>query len=455
MTGYGILGVSTGFGVRPVNLKYLFLLPAVLLAGCSSFGEGLMRGFLSQETEDTRQCYVRGAAFDGIEQFIGATTRPGPKQGGEVKLLMVHGIGNHLPGYATRLAENLARELQLSVVDRTPKVLNLRLYLRPELFENEVSMGRMRGELGDSNGIVTVQRYRSKDGTRGMTFYELTWSEITEPDKRIIEYDNSGDFSFRRAGLNNDLKHFVNSHLPDPMIYLGDAHGNIQTAVTQTLCWMFTRDYTELPNQTEEACKLVDFSPDELHNDSFAFISHSLGSRILTDAMQSLTAAVAETGQSAELRDKEIAWADALKNESMRIFMLSNQLPLLQLGRQIPPVTNQFDDYCTAEGEKWDERVFAQAKIVAFSDPNDILSWSVPPGYADRYMDSRMCPVLTNVIINIAEVRSVFGIELASADEAHTEYDNDARVIKMIAHGISNDDIDPMIAERCEWMQVN
>jgi hypothetical protein len=397
---------------------------------------------------------VRGPAFDGIEQFIDATTQPGPKMGGEMKVLMVHGIGTHLPGYATRLAENLARELQLNVVDRTPKIINLRLHTRRDIYESEVSKGRMRGELGDSNGVVTVQRYRSKDGTRGMTFYELTWSKITEPDKRIIEYDNSGTFSFRRADLNNDLKQFVNSHLPDPMIYLGDAHGNIQIAVSQTLCWMFTRDYTEVPEQTDEACKLVEYSPDELRNDSFAFISHSLGSRILTDAMQSLTAAVAETGQSRELTEDELVWAGTLKNESMRIFMLSNQLPLLQLGRQVPPVTNQFTDYCTADGEKRDERVFAISKIVAFSDPNDILSWSVPPGYADRYMDSRMCPVLTNVIINIAEVKSVFGIEIAAANEAHSEYDNDERVIKMIAHGVSDEGTDPLVAERCEWLQV-
>ena len=129
-----------------MNTKPLLLLPLLLLqSACSSFGEGLMRGLVNRETEDTRQCYVRGPSFDGIEQRIDATTRPGPKQDGDVKVLMVHGIGTHLPGYSTRLAENLARELNLDVVDRTPKVISLRLHTHPQVFEEAVARGMMRG----------------------------------------------------------------------------------------------------------------------------------------------------------------------------------------------------------------------------------------------------------------------------------------------------------------------
>ncbi len=439
-----------------MNSKLLLLLPLLLLqAGCSSFGEGLMRGLVNQETEDTRQCYVRGPSFDGIERRIDATLEAGPKQDGDVKVLMVHGIGTHLPGYSTRLAENLARELNLDVVDRAPKIIKLRLHVHPRVFQEAVDRGIMRGELGESNGTVTLQRYRSKDGTRKMTFYELTWSEITEPDKRVINYDSSGEYSFRRAGLNHELKQFINNVLPDPLIYLGDAQGNIQTSVSQTLCWMFTRDYEEVPQQTDEACEFYGYTPDDLRNDTFTFISHSLGSRILTDSLQTITATVAygQGEQSDETLKVSTQWVDTLKNESLSIFMLSNQLPLLQLGRPPPLVTNQFPDYCTAEGNKREGRVFAESRLVAFSDPNDILSWSVPPGYEDQYIDSRMCPVLTNVIINIAEVKKVFGVELASAGDAHRNYDNDERVIKMIAHGV-NESADPMIKERCEWLEV-
>ena len=365
-----------------MNLRLLLLLPLLLMqSACSSFGEGLMRGLVNQEKEDTRECYVRGPGFDGIEQSVDATAEGEAKLHGEVKVLMVHGIGTHLPGYSTRLAENLARELDLNVVDRTPKTVSLRLNVPPKVFEELKAQGVMRGELGDSNGFLMTQRYRSKDGTRAMSFYELTWSEITEPDKSVINYDSSGEYSFRRAGVNHELKQFINNHLPDPLIYFGDAQGNIQASVGQTLCWMFTRDFDELPVHTDEACEFLGRTPQELEirKDSYAFISHSLGSRILTDSLQTITASIALGKSESAVRSEKVArlWVETLQSTRLSIFMLSNQLPLLQLGRPIPEVTNQFNDYCTVEGARKEGRVFKESRIVAFSDPNDILSWSV------------------------------------------------------------------------------
>jgi hypothetical protein len=431
----------------------VFLLLA-FVGGCSSFGEGFGRALMQkQEQEDTRACFIRGPAFDGIEQLIDKAEEPGPKSGGDLKVLMVHGIGTHLPGYSTRLAENLARELDLNVVDREPKTVSLRLPIEKETLEVTSSRGVMRGKSGDDNGKLTVHRYRGKNSQQRMIFYELTWSEITEADKKIIAYDDSGEYSFRRAGVNNDLKHFVNSHLPDPLIYLGDAQLNIQLSVSQALCWMFTRDYDQIPKRTDELCQFQQFPPTQVREDSYVFVSHSLGSRILTDALQLVTASMARIEQL-EASENVTAWRDSLRNESLTIFMLSNQLPLLQLGRDVPEVTNQYDDYCTDDGKYRDKRVFRKSSIIAFSDPNDILSWAVPSGYEDANMDSRLCPSLVNVIINIAEVKTVFGLELASPGDAHRGYDNDERVIKLLAHGINNDNPDPMLKQRCEWMEV-
>jgi hypothetical protein len=441
-----------------MNFRIFLILPLLFLnSGCSSFGEGLMRGLVQQENEDTRQCYVRGPAFDGIDQMIEMSAQPGAAQDGDIKVLMVHGIGTHLPGYSTRIAENLARELGLDVVERTPKVVTLRLHADPAQFKENVARGRTRGELGEENGNLTLQRYSNKDGSRSMVFYELTWSEITAADKRIMNFDDSGAYSFRRAGLNNDLKKFINSHLPDPLIYLGDAQGNIQNAVSQALCWMFTQDYEELPERVDRICDFHDYPPDQLFKDSFVFVSHSLGSRILTDALQGVTAAVARERDDASGRYSEVAaqWVDAMRREPLTIFMLSNQLPLLQLGRPVPEVTNQITEYCTAEGVNSGGRVFAESKIIAVSDPNDILSWSVPPGYEDQYIDSRMCPVMVNVIINIAKVKNFLGVELAAPGEAHRGYDNDDRVVKMIARGVGKPRSDPLIQERCEWIEVH
>jgi hypothetical protein len=32
-----------------------------------------------------------------------------------------------------------------------------------------------------------------------LTFYELTWSEITREEKALLAFDNSGEYDFRQA----------------------------------------------------------------------------------------------------------------------------------------------------------------------------------------------------------------------------------------------------------------
>ena len=64
----------------------------------------------------------------------------------------------------------------------------------------------------------------NKARTRELIFYELTWSEITEGEKKAIEFDSSKEYTFRRTTLNGFMKAFFNSHIPDPLIYLGEAH---------------------------------------------------------------------------------------------------------------------------------------------------------------------------------------------------------------------------------------
>ena len=68
---------------------------------------------------------------------------------------------------------------------------------------------------------------------------------------------------------------------------------------------------------------------------------------------------------------------------------------------------------------------FKRVNVVAFSDPNDLLSYGITQDFVDNYLDSRMCPAVTNVNINVAEEISVFGAGVVNPVTAHTEYDND------------------------------
>ncbi|TXL00535.1 hypothetical protein BMR11_02730, partial [Methylococcaceae bacterium CS5] len=83
---------------------------------------------------------------------------------------------------------------------------------------------------------------------------------------------------------------------------------------------------------------------------------------------------------------------------------MSNQLPLLEMGALPPEVVDQHDKYCVPGGEQYQQRMVAQTSIIAFSDPNDLLSYAIPQQFAQRRLDSRLCAEITNININVAHV---------------------------------------------------
>ena len=71
--------------------------------------------------------------------------------------------------------------------------------------------------------------------------------------------------------------------------------------------------------------------------------------------------------------------------------MLSNQLPLLEAGREGQQVTGQIGAYCGPSPTK-PGRFFAKTEIIAFSDPNDLMSYPVPDKFADKYIEFAPVP---------------------------------------------------------------
>jgi hypothetical protein len=66
-----------------------------------------------------------------------------------------------------------------------------------------------------------------------------------------------------------------------------------------------------------------------------------------------------------------------------------------------------------------------------------------------------MCTVVSNISINVAHVVDVMGFsEVANPMEAHVGYDHDERVVELLAHGLSDNNISPVIKERCQWVEI-
>jgi len=429
----------------------LVLMP--LLGGCASVAEGVTTALMAspEDKEDTRSCDVSGHTFKGLEEYMvrqeDASSGSGnPENHPTLKVLMIHGIGYHDTGYSTRFSTNLTRELKLNVKEETAKKIDLDHPLRAD----EKPLGHL-----------TVSRFYNKSKTRELIFYELTWSNIIEEEKSRLKYDDSGAYTYKRAGINNVMKSFINSHAPDPMIYLGGSQLYIMTSVGQALCWMFAKDWEDLADHQNSFCNSrIQSLSEGLEKDDHAIVTHSLGSRIIIDSLQALAVqsqggavgAVKEDMRKYPTVRKLLA---SLQKEKLPIFMLANQLPLLQLGRKDPEVTGQIKQYCREEGPNYQKRLFKELEIVAFSDPNDLLSYEITPVFADKRMDSRICPRMINVSINIAEVISLFGLgEFASPGEAHNGYSGDERLIKLIVHGIGHEGAADLIKERCTMLEI-
>jgi hypothetical protein len=420
------------------------LATAWLLAGCAAFGEGVARGLLTSSGEpaaDTRMCEISGPAFSGILPLLErqAGYPPLGQAGPErpiLKVIMVHGVGTHVPGYSARLSANLARSLGLTVVAPEAKAFPIEAAAFP----------------GETLGTLTVTRHTNVARDREMLFYELTWSPISQLAKDAIAFDSTAVYAHRRASLNNVFKQFVNDVAPDPLVYTGTGRERIQTTIGQALCWALSTDWQGMPDQQQRCNIDTPGFASRLDVDEFAFITHSLGSRITTDGLTRLTQYV----ETAEADSPEVARvSQSLQERDVKIFMLANQLPLLQSGLEPASVQSAVSAHCLPDGTDFANRLFQETELIAFSDPNDLLSYPIPDAFVRDHVDSRLCPKQVNVTINIAPVRSVLGLgEFANPLAAHSDYDDDERVIGLITRGIGQPETAAVVEERCSWLEV-
>jgi hypothetical protein len=431
---------------RPASRLLALLVLLTLLGGCASFGEGLGRGVLSsfQGSSDTENaaCEVSGAPFEGIEGALqsqdgqGAIGVTPAANRSVVKVMMVHGIGSHSPGYSGRTTANLTAALGLDV--RAPQVKSIDI-LSPD--DPSVSLG-----------TLTLQRFSDNARERELLVYELTWSRISDPARANLAFDTTQKFSRNRARLNQLGKGFVNDVLVDPLVYVGVGHDRILSSVHQGLCWAYSTDWDGFPAQAEVCSQTDPRLGSRVQQDRFFFVTHSLGSKILLEALE--TTAQGLTAQQ-DSNPRAIPFRSALQNHSPTVFMLANQLPLLQAGFPPVPVSGQTDAYCKPAGEHFDQRMVSRTKVVAFSDPNDLLSYSIPEDFTQNGIDSRLCPQVVNVTLNIAQVSTLFsGDGFANPLSAHTEYNNDERVIGLMTGGLGQDETLPVVNQRCSWIRV-
>lgn len=411
----------------------------LLVSGCSSISKGVAEAILEQKTADTRKCRIEGSPFPGIAQSLQAQNKNTPDK--TTKILAVHGISHHIPGYSTHFKDQLTHTLNLNISSSSYKEI---------LIQSEDSFD----ENGQPENIGTLHITRHQDSEQQQTllFYELTWSQISDPARRALEYDSSGQYNYHRARINQALKEFINDAVPDLMAYRGTSKQKINQAVSQAVCWTFYGDWDDLPDSGSHYCDIRkrDFSK-HLMDDDYFFVTHSLGSRITVDTLAYAAELSEQLGPESPKAKKLF---DVLKNKKFQVYMLSNQLPLLQLGMEKPPVVGQHDAYCTPSGAHYNERIFKQINLIAFSDPNDVLSYPIPPNYEKHSLDSRLCANIVNVNINVAYIKKAFELDFANPIEAHNNYWGDRRVSLIVRDGMSRTADSDKLEHECSWIET-
>ena len=98
---------------------------------------------------------------------------------------------------------------------------------------------------------------------------------------------------------------------------------------------------------------------------------------------------------------------------------------------------------------------FGGIEPFAFSDPNDLLSYTIPPQFVDQQLDARLCIEATNILINVADVHDLLGFgKIANPLTSHTAYSSDDRVIALIAKGIGNPNTSSLVLDKCKWTRL-
>ncbi|MEJ2405622.1 MAG: hypothetical protein P8171_15250 [Candidatus Thiodiazotropha sp.] len=231
-----------------------------------------------------------------------------------------------------------------------------------------------------------IYRYELDYQGKPITLDMVVWSELIAERRAELCFDSvkedsgmvyqaCGDranYPYRRAKLNNALKSgLLNACLADAMIYIG-GYGRV---VRDKLRPEIEAALAPSPDGTKPAVLLM---------------SESLGSKVMFDTIQQIMGN----------RSKSLAAAGAVSTlqNTVQIMMFANQIPMLDLADSEPARVSASWQTSAGEagsslhgfvgalrkisGQKLKEaEKIDRLKVVAFSDPNDVLSYRLPNDY--------------------------------------------------------------------------
>jgi hypothetical protein len=305
------------------------------------------------------------------------------------------------------------------------------------------------------NGASLIKEALRTPGTMNsattVELWFLDWTALTAPYKLTGVHDPESPpgnpYRYSRAGLNDSLKQgLIKDCFADVVVYLGKNGDPIRRDTQFALCEFFGGQLN-----SETGCVGASASRATM------LVSESLGSSILFDGFRSLKfdyvhapqPAAALTAPQARrsrrplraevnagiLRRNNAALQSQANSHDMtsamtsltNFFMLANQIPLVGLAGGPSPgeiVRNESLDQFIASATEMRTGGAKPLTIVAFVDPNDLLSFRLIPK-SDRAR-------IVNFVVSNAETYLDYA---ARPDEAHCNYVRNGYVMHAIVFG--------------------
>jgi hypothetical protein len=269
---------------------------------------------------------------------------------------------------------------------------------------------------GEHFGAIRISDY-TQNGILTARVYEVTWSPTVDAIKeRQFAVDESYDAE-RVYGDKYLKTYLMNERLADPVLYVGTYRQHMQYPLLRGI-----------------ESVLKDFAP----RDELAIFTYSLGSYMTYDTLLAMSEGRPILGDA----NYSASSVRALIGHTNYIYMLANQLPLLELSEvrgpahseKMPDAVNQLSQVRAEHFRQ--SRLERQISpihlhLVAFTDPNDLLSY--PLGNTNVMESGSDQIAYSDVMISVAHSAL---LDLAvNPITAHTGHDKDRRVLDLIAHG--------------------
>jgi len=352
------------------------------------------------------------------DSFLGLEDTIQQSQDKEAVLIVIHGMCDHKKPWITKKVKQFSNIMEMEIN-----------------FPNSSSTDPLTLISSTSDGIEGYRANLTRETSKeSLTIYGIIYSQPSYEKKQSLCSDvssktdvcSSDDITYQheRATLNADLKNdLMNNCLADAVYYLGDGGDIIRSGVREVVDDIFKDIETD----------------EQLKNSSISFISESLGSKVLTDAI------LCDSASNIENRAHTLA-------KTQSIFLAANQIPLLNLGhsnnncaaRSTRTYTNsqinsnQNNWSILAELISYHRQSVSQdlsgikissitpINIVAFTDPNDLLSYEV----TNANVNSKS--KITNVTVSNANTWFGFAEHPMNA---HTDYLKNNDVTQLIRWG--------------------